>query len=144
MNLKPDLPENCMVNNLRRATRLLSQKMDNALSIVGIKSTQFSLLVTIRCTGPIPITKLAEALQMERTTLTRNLKPVMEKQWVKMEQAEDQRMKLINITEQGLKTLEKAEPIWRTQQLHLVELLDSGEWKNNYLAIEKMAKVSNT
>ena len=70
----------------RRAARALSRTYDQALAGVGLKNTQFSVLYALSRTGPAPIGTLAEALVMERTTLTRNLRPLEREGWVELGQ----------------------------------------------------------
>ena len=52
---------------------------DQALAPLGLKITQFSVMVTAARQGPMPVAPMAEALGMDRTTLSRNLKPLVRK-----------------------------------------------------------------
>ena len=137
--MNPQNPKFCMLNNLRRATRILAQHMDQGLAQVGLKSTQFSLLVTLKQAGAVPLTQLADLLTLERTTLTRNLKPMLEKGWVKKVSGEDQRVKLISITDTGRSLLEQAEPIWRKSQMNVVDKLGEVSWLEHYRAVDDIA-----
>ena len=65
----------CTCANLRKATRVITQAFDAALQPTGLKATQFTVLATLARQGDGPLTLLAESLVMDRTTLTRNLKP---------------------------------------------------------------------
>lgn len=51
----------------------MGQFYDEILRPAGIRGTQYSLLVAIKLNGPVLVTKLAEDVMMDRTTLTRNL-----------------------------------------------------------------------
>lgn len=70
---------NCTSATLRKATRVVTQVYDGALRPVGLRATQFNLLATLAISGDTPLTRLAEMLVMNRTTLTRNLKPLVGK-----------------------------------------------------------------
>ena len=72
----PDM-QVCAHASLRKAMRVVSQAYDAALKPSGLRATQFTLLAVLARAGDMPLTKLAEILVMERTTLTRNLKPLM-------------------------------------------------------------------
>ncbi|MDH3474180.1 MAG: MarR family transcriptional regulator, partial [Rhodospirillales bacterium] len=61
---------------LRRTARRLTQAYDQALRPSGLRLTQFSVLANLTRSGGLSITDLAELLAMERTTLTRNLRPL--------------------------------------------------------------------
>ena len=69
----------CACANLRKATRAVTQVYDAALRPSGLKATQFTLLATLATLGDPPLTRLAEAMVKDRTTLTRNLKPLIAK-----------------------------------------------------------------
>lgn len=72
-------PTNCTSMNLHRATRLVTQAYDAALLPSDLKATQFTLLVTFQTLDNPSLTKMAEAMVMDRTTLTRNVKPLINK-----------------------------------------------------------------
>ena len=65
----------CACANLRKAARVVTQAYDKALKPTGLRATQFTVIATLATEGDAPLTRLAEALVMDRTTLTRNLKP---------------------------------------------------------------------
>ena len=92
----------CICANLRKAARVVTQTYDAALQSTGLKATQFTLLATLAKRGELPHTKLAEALVMDRTTLTRNLKPLVEQGCINVRHDEDQRVRRISLTGAGL------------------------------------------
>src|SRR5215216_4690522 len=67
----------CACANLRKAARAVTQVFDEALAPSGLRATQFTLLVTSRLMGESTINELAEKMAMDRTTLSRNLKPLL-------------------------------------------------------------------
>jgi DNA-binding MarR family transcriptional regulator len=84
---------------------------------LGIKSTQFSLLVAVSLMDGAGIQSLAAAMQMDRTTLTRNLKPLQSNDWVAVGEGTDRRSKALHLTPKGKALLAKAMPAWdRAQQ----------------------------
>jgi len=103
----------------------VTQVYDSALSPVGIRATQFTVLATLAGTGEVALTRLAEALVMDRTTLTRNLKPLIARGLVRAEKVEDQRVRQIRLTDDGMKLLQLARPRWEEVQAHLMEGLGS-------------------
>ncbi len=83
----------------------------------GILPTQFTLLVVTRGRGPITISKMAEILVMDRTTLTRNLKPLEREGLLSVAPGkDDQRSREVSLTNKGLKRLEQALPLWQKAQ----------------------------
>ncbi|WP_296900683.1 MarR family winged helix-turn-helix transcriptional regulator [Thiohalocapsa sp.] len=88
MSNRPDLQtalaaaEGCLGFAVRRSARALAQYFDAALSPAGIKATQFALLNAVFLLDRPGIQTLAEALGMDRTTLTRNLRRLVHQGWV--------------------------------------------------------------
>src|SRR5256885_14185152 len=70
-----EIEATCACSNVRKAARAVTQLYDEVLQPTGLRSTQFNLLVAVGLAGEAPVTRLAEALVMDRTTLARNLKP---------------------------------------------------------------------
>ena len=119
----------CTCANLRKAARIVTQRFDDALQPVGLGATQLPLLVAVAASGPIPISALAELLVMDRTTLTRNLKPLERDGLLHIATGEDQRTRLIEITEKGQAVLEKAVPLWQAIQSKMIEGLGEESWQ---------------
>ena len=68
----------CTCFKLRRLTRRVTAVYDRALAAAGIRVTQYSVLGHVRRLKGASISELADALDMDRTTLTRNLKPLLD------------------------------------------------------------------
>ena len=66
----------CACFNLRKAMRTVTHLYDEALKPAGLRATQFTVLASTRNLGPVSVNQLAEKMVMDRTTLTRNLKPL--------------------------------------------------------------------
>ena len=118
----------CTCANLRKAARVVTQAYDAALQPAGLKATQFTLLATLAKRGDAPLTRLADALVMDRTTLTRNLKPLIRKGLIRIEHEEDQRVRKVSLTEAGRRVHEDARPQWEQAQSRIVEGLGQARW----------------
>ncbi len=118
----------CTCANLRRAARVVTQAYDKALQPTGLKTTQFTLLATLSKQDDLPLTRLAETLGMDRTTLTRNLKPLVAKEFVRIDGDADQRVRRIGLTDAGKAILDQALPLWRKAQSRLVAGLGRERW----------------
>jgi len=119
----------CTCFNLRKATRTVTQLFDEVMQPTGLRATQFTLLAAISSTGAIAIRQLSQVLVMDRTTLTRNLKPLETQGLVKIVPGEDRRTRTLTLTGKGRKTLEKAFPFWRQAQSEVIERLTPRRWK---------------
>ena len=120
----------CTCANLRKAMRAVTQAYDAALQPTGLKATQFTLLATLVGLGSLPLTRLAEAMVMDRTTLTRNLKPLIANGFVDITRDNDQRVRRIGLTRAGRAAFDDALPRWRAAQSRFVAGLGRERWRN--------------
>src|SRR5829696_8230036 len=93
-----EVARTCACANLRKAARAVTQLFDEALAPSDLRATQFTLLVTSRLTGESTINELAERMAMDRTTLSRNLKPLVRNGLLEVRPGEDGRTRLVRIT----------------------------------------------
>ena len=106
---------------LRQATRALTQRYDAAFAAAGIRSTQFNLLVAMA--PSVPLSRLAKAVVMDRTTLTRNLAPLVGRGLVAESGAEDKRIRSYALTARGQQLLARALPDWQAAQARILSVL---------------------
>jgi DNA-binding MarR family transcriptional regulator len=119
----------CTCAGLRKAGRVVTQFYEEALKECGVKPTQFSLLATLDQVGSVAMGELAKYTVTDRTTLTRNLKPLHEQGWVRFSEGEDRRRRQVELTAKGKKTLERAQPLWRRAQERAVGKLGKKKWE---------------
>jgi len=108
--------QGCTCGRLRKLARRLTRIYDAHLAAEGIKVTQYSLLVTIGSGEDKTLSELALVMDMERTTLTRNLEPLETQGWVKTKPGGDPRSRLVGITAAGRRKVEAVLPLWRKAQ----------------------------
>ena len=112
MQYKPE----CVCANLRRTARAVSQLYDAALADSGLKITQFSLLRSIERNEPAPINVLAEEMELDRTTLARNLQPLERDELIILAAGSDKRVVEVRLTAAGREAIERALPLWHATQ----------------------------
>jgi DNA-binding MarR family transcriptional regulator len=117
-----DKPLGCTCFKLRKLTRTMSRLYDQHMAAVGLKTTQYSVLTNV-AREALPVAELAERLCTERTTLTRNLKPLIEARWVTLEAGADTRQRIVTITDAGRAKVKEAYAAWRAAQTALENLL---------------------
>jgi DNA-binding MarR family transcriptional regulator len=110
----------CACSEVRRIARKLTSLYDGALAPAEITITQYSLLANIGRAGQLSHTVLADKLGMDRTTLTRNLRPLLKAQWVAVTSGEDRRQHLLQLTAAGKKKLTRSIPLWEKVQERFV------------------------
>src|ERR1700752_822715 len=112
----------CTCFALRKLTRTVTRLYDMQLAAVGLKTTQYSLLRWISAES-LPMAELAARTNTERTTLTRNLKPLVDAGWVELKPGADPRQKIVTITPAGRQTIAAAKDGWRKAQSQLESAL---------------------
>ena len=118
---------NCIA--LRQIALKLTKIYDEALIDTGIKITQYSLLKNIEKIDSPNINHLATATQLDRSTLTRNLKKLERMKLIFFKFGDDKRNKILSLTPHGKQILTKANISWKTIQDHVSKNL--GENKKN-------------
>jgi DNA-binding MarR family transcriptional regulator len=120
---QPALPRGCTCARLRRLTRRITAVYDRELAAVGLRVTQYSLLSTLRReagAAGMAVSVLAERMDMDRTTLTRNLKPLIDQGLAALAaDPQDARVRRALITEAGQAALAAAQPHWKRAQLEV-------------------------
>ncbi len=112
----------CVCINLRKASRIITKTYDKFLRPSGLRGTQFGLLMIVKAVGKVTVTKLAEWATMERTTVTRNLKLLENRGFVKIEPGKDQRERVVTLTKDGVSILHTALPFWEEAQNHVANI----------------------
>ena len=111
----------CIV--LRKASRRISAVYDEALAPYGINIAQFSAIRTINRNTPISLTDLAERMDLDRSTVGRNMKVLERMGIVATATGADQREAVLSLTGEGKALLVKAEPIWHDVQVRIEDRL---------------------
>ena len=105
--------------HLRSTARLVSRHYDDFLRPVGLSAAQFNILAVLAQRGPSSLTDLANVLDMERSALARNLKPLTRKGFVVLSYGEDRRRRVTEVTRAGRRKLQAALPEWNRAQTEL-------------------------
>ena len=123
-----EILENCACHKVRTAARAVTRAYDQALRPVGLRATQLAVLVAVAMNNAISINALAEFMGMDRTTLTRNLRP-LEKEGLVARGIEGwRRSRALEITKKGRSRLRQALPLWSRAQQVLRKKLGAQNW----------------
>jgi DNA-binding MarR family transcriptional regulator len=116
------LAASCACNNLRRAARAVTNYYDSLIKQrSGLRSTQVTMLVVCYLGGEQTIGEVADRLGVDRTTLTRNLKPLEAEGLIAVAAGSDQRTRVVSLTSKGERALHAVLPLWEQAQAHMVE-----------------------
>jgi DNA-binding MarR family transcriptional regulator len=124
-------PAHCVSNNLHKTARAVSRVYAEAMRPAGLARSQFAVLGHLADAGPLSVSELAGRLYMERTTLTRNLNPLVQAGLVvRQPAADDARVKLVAITAAGRDKLDEARGYWRIAQARMLEQFGEDAWRD--------------
>lgn len=126
--------------NLRTATRAVTRLYDAALEPGGLRVTQFSLLRNVQRLGPVPLAVLSEAVQLDRTTLVRNLDVLVKQGLLAMRPSPSSRANLICLTEKGEERIARNTPLWEAAQKTMETLLTDEERRMLRTVLQKLRR----
>lgn len=124
-----EIATECIAFGVRRASRLVTAFYDHGLARHGLRSTQFTILNALEALEDVTINELAEQLQSDRTTLTRNLARLEKAGWIERKTGTDRRSRHIKLTRTGHDKLSAAIPSWMEAQTALTEQLGRGRYQ---------------
>jgi DNA-binding MarR family transcriptional regulator len=102
----------CACSALRRASRAVTQHYEKHFRGSGLRATQFTILATLAQTGPLSISELSDQLGLDRTTLSRNLRLIEDKGWIGALGNDDQRVRKMGLTPNGIKKASAGLAFW--------------------------------
>jgi DNA-binding MarR family transcriptional regulator len=126
--LAQSLLDACMCHKTRMAARAITRTYDDALRSTGLRATQISVLAAVGARGALSIQSLAESLEMDRTTLTRNLRPLEDRGYVVLAPEGRHRSRMLTLTEAGHAALVDALPLWEGAQRRIRRRLGAERW----------------
>jgi DNA-binding MarR family transcriptional regulator len=144
--LEPETLEKCLGSaclSFRQAYRAVSQLFDDALVPVGMPSAQLPVLIVAAVYGPLTITRLANLLVIDRTTLTRIIKPLQTKGYLRSIATPDKRKNMLELTPKGHEILVEAYPLWLKAQEQIVLGLKPKNWEMVKYQLGQVVKIAN-
>jgi DNA-binding MarR family transcriptional regulator len=132
----------CACFNVRKAARSVTQIFEKSLKDSGLLATQFTLMAATSLLQPVPLTRLADAVGMDRTTLTRNLRPLVKKGYIRIESGDDERVRKVSVTDSGSEALANAIPSWEKAQAQVVANLGEDRFQRVLQDLSAMASAN--
>src|SRR3954454_7302132 len=113
----------CIAVRLRLLNRVVTNLYDDALRPLGLKVSQLNILVVTARLGLARPAQVCEILQLDVSTLSRNVKPLQAHGWLEVVPDEGARAQPFRLTPQGKRLIDKAMPAWEEAQRQASELL---------------------
>jgi DNA-binding MarR family transcriptional regulator len=114
---------NCVAVRLRLVNRVITNLYDEALRPLGLKISQLNILVVAAKLGVAQPAQVCEILQLDASTLSRNVERMRSRGWVEVVPGNDLRTQSFRLTPQGLTLLDQAIPAWEQAQAKAIRLL---------------------
>ena len=115
--------DTCFCTSLRRMAHAATEIYDRALEPSGLKITMFRVLRRLSHAGEPTISELARIVELDRSSLGRNLKVLERQNLVRFTEGDDERSKLVRLTPKGRAALDKALPLCTKAQARMRSLL---------------------
>src|SRR5215468_968947 len=131
----------CVCNKTRMAARVVTRIYDEALRPARVRATQFALLVALGVDGAMSIAGLAKLMAMDRSTLTRNLRPLETGGLVTRGDEGWRRSRSVEITAKGRVRLRQGLPLWRSAQAQVLRKLGPEKWSRVQTGLDLLAGI---
>ena len=119
----------CVCTTLRKASRAITRVYDDRLAASGLTTTQFAVLRNLDRHGTLPLSRLADILVMDRTTLYRTLVPIERHSWITIGDGQTGRTKLAALTEIGRTVMNSATVAWEATQADIIGTIGATQWQ---------------
>jgi DNA-binding MarR family transcriptional regulator len=106
----------CLASRVRQLSRIITRVYDDAMRPLGITASQYTLLAQLASRDGITAVEIGTELDIEKSTLSRNLKRLLALGHIIMDPPAGRRGRGLHLTPQGQKILTEAYPIWQDAQ----------------------------
>ncbi|HZV07048.1 MAG TPA: MarR family winged helix-turn-helix transcriptional regulator [Gemmataceae bacterium] len=130
------IARDCIAVRLRLLNRVVTNLYDDALRPLGLKVSQLNILIVTAKLGVARPSQVCDILQLDASTLSRNVERMRAHGWLEVVPEEDARAQPFRLTPQGRRLIEKAVPAWEEAQQQATELLG----KEGIALLDKVAK----
>ncbi len=135
------MDETCVALTLKKATRAVTRRFDVLLASSGLRSTQTAVLLKLAVSGPLKLSDLANKLVTDKSTMSRNIRPLAELGFIKKHVVKGKR-KHIFITPKGEEVLKEVFPLWHRAQNEVLNSIKSQNWKELSGTLSKISEYS--
>jgi len=130
----------CVVQNMRRASRLISRRYEEALRPMDLTSSQYTILQALSGRPGIPFGLMAKGLGFDQTTLSRLLQPLKKRSLLELKpNPADGRQRLVCITKAGEGHFRKAKVLWQREHDESLNRMSGKEWNTLKRVLRKLS-----
>jgi len=129
----------CVGGCVRKLNRMVTSIYDGALANAGLKTSQFSVLVSVANRKQARPAELTKQLELDESTLSRNVERMCARGWLRLVQDEDRRSHLIEVTDKGHALIRKCLPAWHKAQAEVSRRLGTDTVAELRSALRKLS-----
>src|SRR5580658_812841 len=132
----------CLGGCVRKLNRMVTSIYDGAFANAGLKTSQFSVLVSVANRKQARPAELIKPLQLDESTLSRNVDRMCARGWLRLVQDSDRRSHLIEVTDKGQALIRKCIPAWQKAQAEVSRRLGTDTVTELRSALRKLSSRS--
>jgi DNA-binding MarR family transcriptional regulator len=113
----------CISTRVRQLSRIITRVYDDAMRPLGITASQFTLLTQLAQQDGITAVEIGHALDIEKSTLSRNLKRLLKDGHITMDPPAGRRGRGLHLTAKGAQVIQHGYPVWRDAQMRTIGVM---------------------
>ena len=113
----------CISTRVRQLSRIITRVYDDAMRPLGITASQFTLLTQLAQQDGITAVEIGHSLDIEKSTLSRNLKRLLQDGFITMDPPAGRRGRGLHLTPKGASVIQHGFPVWREAQTRTIRVL---------------------
>src|SRR5574344_2465563 len=132
----------CHCTNMRQISRKITNIYDEFLKPCNLNVTQYSLLANLKRVQPIKMSDFSKVARLDRTTLVRNLKPLISSGLIELNDISKSNAKLLILSQKGTELTTLAQNYWEDAQNFIEENIGLQNLNQFYEIVEKIENLS--
>jgi len=113
----------CIATRVRQLSRIVTRVFDDAMRPLNITGSQYTLLTQLASRDGITAVEIGHDLDIEKSTLSRNLKRLLALGLIIMDPPAGRRGRGLHLTAKGQVVIRDAYPVWQEAQRRATDVL---------------------
>lgn len=128
----------CHCTNMRQISRKITNIYDEFLKPSNLNVTQYSLLSNLKRVQPIKMNDFSKVVKLDRTTLVRNLKPLINLSLIEIKSIDKSKAQLLELSQKGIELQNEGYQYWQKAQEYIEQTINHAELEIFYTIVKKM------
>ena len=128
----------CHCTNMRQISRKITNIYDEFLKPSNLNVTQYSLISNLKRVQPIKMNDFSKVVKLDRTTLVRNLKPLINLSLIEIRSIDKSKAQLLELSQKGIELRNEGYKYWQKAQEYIEQTINHAELEIFYTIVKKM------